>query len=185
MDEVTFLLRLLEDRWAAAGAALVSAGKIASGHNVIPRFVDVRSIKPNEGRRVDADMKGILVVYEDSNSTDYPTIDHSVRNETYGFTIHIRVLHRRDFAQDGSEANYNTGLTYSRDRLHAMYRIARYILENNSLKPTVYVGGGTSGTVEDDAELIKLQSRSEANDRGKRLLGYKLSVEMKRFARTV
>ena len=108
-----------------------------------------------------------------------------MRNETYGFTIHIRVLHRRDFAQDGSESNYNTGLTYSRDRLQAMYRIARYILENNSLKPTVYVGGGTSGTVEDDAELIKLQSRSEANDRGKRLLGYKLSVEMKRFARTV
>ena len=185
MDEVTFLLRLLEDRWAAAGAALVSAGKIASGHNVIPRFVDVRSIKPNEGRRVDADTQALLVVFEDSNSVEYPTIDYSIRNENYDFTLHLRVLHRRDFAQDGSQSNYQTGLDYSKVRLDSLYKIARKILEDNTLNPRVYQGGGTSGTVEDSADIIKLKSRSEANDRGKRLLGYKLAVEMKRFARTV
>ena len=189
MDEVTLVLRLLSDRWSAAASALVSAGKITSGHVETPRFIDVRSIKPNEGRRVDADQKAILIVYEDSNTTDYPTIDYAVRNETYTFTLHLRVLHRRDFA-DGyptsetpTEANTEAGLVYSRDRLKALYEIARYILENNSLRPTVYVGGGTSGTVEGNADLIKLQSRSEANDRGKRLLGYKLSLEMRRLAR--
>ena len=191
MDEVTLVLRLLSDRWSAAASALVSAGKITSGHVETPRFIDVRSIKPNEGRRVDADQKAILIVYEDSNTTDYPTIDYAVRNETYTFTLHLRVLHRRDFA-DGyptsetpTEANTEAGLVYSRDRLKALYEIARYILENNSLRPTVYVGGGTSGTVEGNADLIKLQSRAEPNDRGKRLLGYTLAVEMKRFARTV
>ena len=175
LDEVTFLIRLLSDNWASAGTQLVSDGVIEASNNATPKFIDVRSIEPKEGRRVDIDSQSVVVVYEDSSSTTYPTIDYAVRNETFTFTVHIRVLHRRDFANN----------TKSRDRLQAMYRIARYILENNSLKPTVYVGGGTSGTVEDDAELIKLQSRSEANDRGKRLLGYKLSVEMKRFARTV
>lgn len=183
MDEVTFIVRLLTDRWTAAGNALVSAGEITSGHNVTPRIVDVRSIKPNEGRRVDGDLQALLVVFEDSNSIEYPTIDYAVRNENYDFTLHLRVLHRRDFAQDGSQSNYETGLTYSRDRLQALFKIARKILEENSLSPTVYVGGGTSGTIEESAELIKLKSRSEANDRGKRLLGYKLSVEMKRLAR--
>jgi len=183
VDEVTFIIRLLSDRWSAAASALVSAGKITAGHVETPRFIDVRSIKPNEGRRVDADSKAIMIVYEDSNSTDYPTIDYAVRNENYDFTLHLRVLHRRDFAQDGSQSNYETGLTYSRDRLQALFKIARKILEENSLSPTVYVGGGTSGTIEESAELIKLKSRSEANDRGKRLLGYKLSVEMKRLAR--
>jgi hypothetical protein len=43
--------------------------------------------------------------------------------------------------------------------------------------------GGTVYT--DSAEIIKLQSRSEANDRKKRLLGYKLGVEMKRMGRSV
>jgi hypothetical protein len=64
-----------------------------------------------------------------------------------------------------------------------LFKIARKILADNSLNPRVYVGGGTSGTVEESAELIKLNGRSEANDRGKRLLGYKLSVEMKRMAK--
>jgi hypothetical protein len=80
-------------------------------------------------------------------------------------------LHRRDFSE----------VTYSRDRLQALYRIARYILESNALNPTVNVGEAD----EESAELIKLTGRSEANDRGKRLLGYKLSVEMKRFGRNI
>jgi len=191
VDEVTFILRLLTDNWSTAATTLVSAGSITSGHAETPKFIDIRSVKPNEGRRVDADSKAIMIVYEDSNSSEYPTIDHAVRNETYNFTLHLRVLHRRDFA-DGypisetpTAENTETGLTYSRDRLQALFRITRYILENNSLKPTVYVDGNSSNAVEESAEIIKLQSRSEANDRGKRLLGYKLAVEMKRFARTV
>ena len=55
MDEVGFIVRLLTDQWTTAGNSLVSSGAILSAHNVTPRIVDVRSIKPNEGRRVDAD----------------------------------------------------------------------------------------------------------------------------------
>ena len=169
MDEVSFIVRLLGDNWAAAATTLTSNGSITSSHAVTPKFIDVRSIEPKEGRRVDIDSQEVIIVFEESGSTSYPTIDYSVRNETFSFTLHIRVLHRRDFPNR----------EFSRDRLQALYRIARYILEHNSLRPTVY----DSGTAVESAELLKLTSRSEANDRGKRLLGYKLSVEMKRFGR--
>ena len=159
MDEVTFMIRLLSDNWATAATSLVSSGDITSSHNETPKFIDIRSIAPKEGRRVDVDSQSVVIVYEDSGSTEYPTIDYAVRNETYGFTVHIRTLHRRDFA----------ALTFSRDRLQSLYRIARYILENNSLQPKVYVSGNSANAVEGSAELIKLQSRSEANDRNKRL----------------
>tara|TARA_R100000742_G_scaffold4217_1_gene1378 strand:- start:500 stop:1015 length:516 start_codon:yes stop_codon:yes gene_type:complete len=171
MDEVTFIIELLSDNWSSAASTLQSRGDITSSHIETPRFIDVRSIAPNEGRRIDVDSQSVIVVFEDSNSTEYPTIDYSVRNETYTFTLHLRVLHRRDFST----------LTFSRDRLQALYRIARYIIENNGLNPTVNAGTST----EESAELIKLTGRSEANDRGKRLLGYKLSIELKRFARSI
>jgi|TARA_R100000152_G_C6777797_1_gene207910 hypothetical protein len=175
LDEVTFLLRLLSDNWSSACTTLVSSGEILNAHVETPKFIDIRSIAPNEGRRVDADAKSVVLVYEDGNSVEYPTIDYLVRNESYNMTIHIRVLHRRDFPNN----------EYSRDRLQALYRVTRYILENNSQRPKVYVGGNSSNNVEDSAEIVKLLTRSEANDRGKRLLGYKLSIEMKRMARSV
>jgi hypothetical protein len=57
--------------------------------------------------------------------------------------------------------------------------VVRYILESKSLLPKVT---DISDNVEGKASMIKLTGRSEANDRGKRLLGYKMSVELKRFA---
>jgi len=169
MDEVSFIIELLSDNWSAAASTLQTRGDITTSHIETPRFIDVRSIAPNEGRRVDMDSQSIIVVFEDSSSTEYPTIDYSVRNETFTFTLHLRVLHRRDF----------TELTFSHDRLQALYRIARFIIEDNALRPTVNVGTAN----EESAELIKLTGRSEANDRKKKLLGYKISVELKRFGR--
>tara|TARA_R110002051_G_scaffold182532_1_gene252117 strand:- start:2833 stop:3369 length:537 start_codon:yes stop_codon:yes gene_type:complete len=176
MDEVTFIIQLLKDNWTTALNTLTARGEISNSHQPTPHgsdptmvFIDIRSIEPKKGRRVDVDSKSVVVVYEDSSSTEYPTIDYAVRNETFTFTLHIRVLHRRDFSE----------LTFSRDRLQALYRIARYIVESNSLRPTVYDGSN----VLDSAELIKLTGRSEANDRGKKLLGYRVSIELKRFGR--
>ncbi len=162
-------MRLLSDNWASTATSLANAGTISSNHAETPKFIDVRSIQPNEGRRVDVDSQSVIVVFEDSSSTEYPTVDYSVRNETFTFTLHIRVLHRRDF----------TELTFSRDRLKALYVIARHILESKAFRPKVVDG---SNNTEGSADLIKLTSRSEANDRNKRLLGYKVSVELKRFA---
>jgi len=177
LDEVTFLIRLLSDNWSAASTALHASGGSTKQINAAvptPKIIDVRSIAPKEGRRVDADSdSAIIIVYEDSNSTEYPTIDYSVRNETFNFTIHIRVLHRRDYAE----------LTTSRDKLQDIYRIVRYILESKSLRPTVTTDDGGTTNIQ-SAEIIKLKSRSEANDRNKRLLGYKLSVEMRRYGRS-
>ena len=162
-------MRLLSDNWASTATSLVSDGTISASHNETPKFIDVRSIQPNEGRRVDIDSNTVILVFEDSSSTDYPTIDYGVRNETFTFTLHIRVLHRRDFS----------ALTFSRDRLKALYRITRHVLESKAFRPKVL---DSNDNTEASADLIKLTGRSEANDRGKRLLGYKLSVEMKRFA---
>jgi hypothetical protein len=174
LDEVTFLMKVITENWSSSGLTLYNRGDITSNLPV-PKVIDVRSIEPKEGRRVDADSdSAVIVVYEDSSSTTYPTMDYAVRNETFSFTIHMRVLHRRDFADN----------TTSRDRLRILYRILRHVLETNSLSPTISTTvGGTVYT--DSAEIIKLQSRSEANDRKKRLLGYKLGVEMKRMGRSV
>jgi hypothetical protein len=174
LDEVTFLMKVITENWSSSALTLYNRGDITNNLPV-PKVIDVRSIEPKEGRRVDADSESaIIVVYEDSSSTTYPTIDYAVRNETFSFTIHMRVLHRRDFPDN----------TTSRDRLRIIYKIVRHILETNSLSPTISTSvGGITYT--DSAEIIKLQSRSEANDRKKRLLGYKLGVEMKRMGRSV
>tara|TARA_Y100001937_G_scaffold93489_1_gene126612 strand:+ start:5112 stop:5660 length:549 start_codon:yes stop_codon:yes gene_type:complete len=177
LDEVTFLVRLLKDNWSASSVALASANQI-HGAVTVPQIVDVRSVEANEGRRADADSGAIIVIYEDSNSTTYPTIDHSVRNDTFTFTVHIRVLYRRDFVN--TDGNKITGRT----RLQDLYRIVRHIIENNSLRPQVTTTeGGT--TYRESADTIKITSRTDANDRGKKLLGYRLSVEMKRMGRGV
>jgi len=174
MDEVTLIIRLLQDNWSSSAAALVTAGEITSSHNATPKFIDIRSIEPQEGRRVDIDSESVIIVFEDSSATSYPTIDYAARNENFSFTLHLRVLHRRDM----------TSNTFSRDRLEALYKIVRYVLENNSFRPTVYATPADSSSATlGDADLIRLTSRSEANDRGKRLLGYKIGVELKRFAR--
>ena len=173
MDEVSFIIELLSDNWSGAITTLRSRNEISSQHMETPLIIDVRSVAPNEGRRVDVDSNSVIVVFEDSSSTDYPTIDYAVRNETFTFTLHIRVLHRRDFSE------HNDAASYTHDRLQALYRIARFIIEDNALRPTVNSGTAT----EESAELIKLTGRSEANDRRKKLLGYKLAIEMKRFGR--
>ena len=174
MDEVTLIIRLLQDNWTSSATALVSAGEITASHNATPKFIDIRSIEPQEGRRVDIDSESVIVVFEDSASSSYPTIDYAVRNEDFTFTLHLRVLHRRDM----------TSNTFSRDRLEALYKIVRYIFENNAFRPTVYATpADTSSAALGDADLVRITSRNEANDRGKRLLGYKIGVELKRFAR--
>ena len=118
-------------------------------------------------------------MYEDNASITHPTIDWSVRNEEYTFTVHLRVL------QPPKQENTTAGLTFSRDRLQSLYQIARYIIERNGLQPKVYVDNDPTNAVEGSASTIEITGRNEANDRGKRLLGYKMSVTMKRFGKSV
>ncbi len=109
-----------------------------------------------------------IVVFEDSQNIEYPTVHFDVRNETYSFTMHIRVLHDE---RSGLDANHG------KDRLRAIYLILRRVLE----------GKRTGYTASDGSKFNQLfvGSRSESNDRAKRLFGYKVTLEAKRFALTL
>ena len=104
------------------------------------------------------------MVFEDSQNLEYPTIHFELRNETYSFTLHIRVLHDERSGFDSS---------YGKDRLRAIYLILRRVLE----------GSRKGYTASDGSKFNQLfvGSRSESNDRAKKLFGYKVSLEAKRF----
>ena len=142
MDEVSLLLDLLSNNWSTNATALVSDGTISASHAVTPDFIDIRTMTANKGVRVDLSRTpATIVVFEDSQSIDYPTIHYDIRNETYSFTLHIRVLHDERGGADAS---------YGKDRLRAIYLILRRTLE-----------------------------------RAKRLFGYKVTLEAKRFAQSI
>ena len=76
----------------------------------------------NKGKRVDLSRTpATIVVFEDSQSIEYPTAQYDVRNETYSFTLHIRVLHDERGGEDAS---------HGMDRLRAIYLILRRTLES-------------------------------------------------------
>ena len=90
MDEVSLLLDLLSTQWSSNAIALRDAGTIANSHAVTPDFIDIRTTAANKGSRVDLSRTpATIVVFEDSQNLEYPTIHYDVRNETYSFTIHI------------------------------------------------------------------------------------------------
>ena len=122
MDEVSLLLDLLSNNWSSNATALVSAGEIDASHAVTPDFIDIRTLSANKGVRVDLSRTpATIVVFEDSQSIEYPTIHYDVRNETYSFTLHIRVLHDERGGADAS---------HGKDRLRAIYLILRRALES-------------------------------------------------------
>lgn len=169
MDEVSLLLDLLSNNWASNATALVSDGTIDASHAVTPDFIDIRTLSANKGVRVDLSRTpATIVIFEDSQSITYPTIHYDIRNETYSFTLHIRVLHDE---RGGADADYG------KDRLRAIYLILRRVLE----------GKRKGYTASDGSRFNQLfvGSRSESNDRAKRLFGYKVSLEAKRFALSI
>ena len=159
----------MSNNWSSNATALVSAGVISADHAVIPEFIDIRTLSANKGVRVDLSRSpATIVVFEDSQSIEYPTIHYDVRNESYSFTLHIRVLHDERGGADAS---------HGKDRLRAIYLVLRRVLES---KRTGY-------TASDGSKFNQLfvGSRSESNDRAKRLFGYKVNLEAKRFALSI
>lgn len=169
MDEVSLLKELIDTNWASTATAMVSEGLISASHAVTPKVIDIRSTTANEGRRVDLSRNpATIVLFEDSQSIEYPTVHYDVRNESYSFTLHIRVLHDERGGQDAS---------YGKDRLRAIYLILRRVLESKRR--------GYTGTDGSKFNQLFLGARSESNDRAKRLFGYKVSLEAKRFALSI
>ncbi|MAR66157.1 MAG: hypothetical protein CL833_02785 [Crocinitomicaceae bacterium] len=168
MDEVSLLIDIIDTNWTSSASALESAGYITSSHVGKPNLVDVRSLTKNRGVRYDLSSGDVIVFFEDSQNIEYNTVHFDVRNETYGFTMHIRTVH--DERAGGSE-------DFGRERLRALYLIARHALESARRGYTASDGSKFN--------QIFVGSRTESNDRSKRLFGYKLSIEAKRFALTV
>ena len=168
MDEVSLLIDLVSSNWSSSATTLRSAGTISADHVATPNFVDVRTLQKNKGVRYDLTAKDVIIFFEDSQSLEYPTVHFDVRNETYSFTMHIRTIHDE---RAGTDANFG------RDRLRALYLVARHALERSR----------TGYTASDGSNFNQLfvGSRSESNDRSKRLFGYKLTIEAKRFALTL
>ena len=166
MDEVSLILDLLSTQWATNAIALRDAGVIDAGQVPTPDFIDIRTMTANKGVRVDLGRTpATIVVFEDSQSIEYPTVSFDVRNEIYSFTLHIRVLHDERAGVDAS---------HGKDRLRAIYLILRRVLESKRRGYTA-----SDGT---NFNQLFVGSRSESNDRVKRLFGYKVTLEAKRYA---
>jgi hypothetical protein len=166
MDEVSLIIDLINTNWSANAQALVSNGTISASNAVTPDVIDVRTTTANKGVRVDLSRTpATIVVFEDSQNIEYPTIHYDIKNETYSFTLHIRVLHDERSGLDAS---------YGKNRLRAIYLILTRVLESKRRGYTASDGSSF--------KQLFVGSRSESNDRAKRLFGYKISLEAKRFA---
>ena len=167
MDEVSLIIDLVSTNWSSSATTLVNDGIITNDHIAIPNFVDVRSMDRGKGVRYDLSSKDVIVFFEDGQNIDYPTVHYDIRNESYTFTLHIRTVHDERAGTDAS---------FGKDRLRALYLIARHALER----------GRRGYTASDGSSFNQLfvGNRTESNDRQKRLFGYKVTVEAKRFAQT-
>lgn len=160
---------MLSTQWSSNATALVSAGTISASHAIIPDFIDIRTTTANKGVRVDLSRSpATIVVFEDSQDIEYPTIHYDIKNETYSFTMHIRVLHDERSGLDAS---------YGKDRLRAIYLILSRVIESKRRGYTASDGSKFN--------QLFLGSRNESNDRAKRLFGYKITLQAKRFAISV
>ena len=160
---------MLSTQWSSNATALVSSGDIDVSHAITPDFIDIRTTTANKGVRVDLSRTpATIVVFEDSQDVEYPTVHYDIKNETYSFTIHIRVLHDERSGLDAS---------YGKDRLRAIYLILSRVVESNRRGYTASDGSRFN--------QLFLGSRNESNDRAKRLFGYKITLQAKRFAISV
>ena len=80
MDEVTFLITLIDENWTNATVD-TGSGKNAFGdspigtssHRAKPLLIDVKNFTPSQGKRVDIDSTDIVIFYEESASISHPT----------------------------------------------------------------------------------------------------------------
>lgn len=168
MDEVSLLIDLVSTNWSSSATTLVSEGKVTADHVTTPNFVDVRTLERGRGVRYDLSSKDVIVFFEDNQNISYPTVGYDIRNEAYSFTMHIRTVQDERAGTDGN---------FGKDRLRALYLIARHAIERSRRGYTASDGSCFS--------QLFVGNRSESNDRAKRLFGYKVTVEAKRFAVSV
>ena len=192
MDEVTYLVQLLRDNWPSASVMQNTLG-ISSSHRVKPTILDIRNLssggstdgtsgKVSRGQARQysllnqtspaiggATSSDLIVVFEDGQDIEYPTISWDVRNEIYNITCHIRTI-------SGGDTRAADNI-FAHDRLESLYKSLRHTLESKRKGATVTINGDSL-----KMNHIILGGRTESNNKAKRLFGYKVNVTMKKFA---
>ena len=192
MDEVTYLVQLLRDSWPSASVMQNTLG-ISSSHRVKPTILDIRNLssggstdgtsgKVSRGQARQysllnqtspaiggATSSDLIVVFEDGQDIEYPTISWDVRNEIYNITCHIRTV-------SGGDTRAADNI-FAHDRLESLYKSLRHTLESKRKGATVTITGDSL-----KMNHIILVGRTESNNKAKRLFGYKVNVTMKKFA---
>ena len=184
MDETTWLVALLnpdavsatinpaeistgvDNDWNGSATALFAGD--ASTKAPAPTIVDIRNMQKNKAARYDLSSNDLIVVYETGESSEYPTINWDIRNEKYTMTMNIRTLQDERGASDQN---------FARNRLDNLYKVVRHRIEQNRRGVTITIGSDSY-----KIDQLHLGSRTESNDRNKRLFGYKVTVELRRFA---
>ena len=195
MDEVTYVVTLLEDNWNTEATALLASSDIDYAHSIHPTIIDIRSLVPNKAQRFDLSRRvegtgaannlgassDLIVVMEMGQTIDYPTLDWSVRNEVYNISLNIKTKHdnRKYYAAQGGAIQQIDldDTTFGRDRIQSLYRIVRRIVEQNRKGATVTIGADSR-----KFDQIWLGNRTESNDKKNRIYGYKIDIQLKSFA---
>lgn len=209
VDEVTYLVNLLEDNWDAAITALKTTGgdaTIADIHGVHPVIMDIRDMsagkkvdaqgRPRGGNKVQSRWKNetvispstvsyssdIIVVMETGQTLDYPTVAWDIREEVYNMNVSIRTRQDDRTLNSGTRLSHTTtsgSETFGRDRIQSLYLVVQYVLEQKRR------GWLVSGVLQENFSHIMLGERAESNDKRNKIFGYKVNVMMKRYAQAV
>lgn len=209
VDEVTYLVNLLEDNWDAAITALKTTGgdaTIADIHGVHPVIMDIRDMsagkkvdaqgRPRGGNKVQSRWKNetvispstvsyssdIIVVMETGQTLGYPTVAWDIREEVYNMNVSVRTRQDDRTLNNGTRLSHTktTGSeTFGRDRIQSLYLVVQYVLEQKRR------GWLVSGVLQENFSHIMLGERTESNDKRNKIFGYKVNVMMKRYAQAV
>ena len=189
MDETTYLVALLDPSGYSDNSVTVSQINDAafsstnswakSAETVLggswatlvgtPTVVDIRNMNKNTAMRYDLSSGDLIIIYESGQTIEYQTISWDVRNENYNMTIDVRTLQDERGASDPN---------FARSRLANLYKVIRHRLEQNRKGATITLSDGKSLKM----NQLFVGNRTESNNRNKRLFGYKLTADMKKYA---
>ncbi len=210
VDEVTYLVNLLEENWDAACHALETTngnGSIADIHAVHPIIMDIRSM--NSGRATDAQnrAKGGSKI----NTARKKEVRNSANDDGHRITYSNDIL---VIMETGNSVTYPTLFWDTRDETYNMSVSIRTrqddrILNDGTtrIKPSgdtfgkdrirsLYLivryiieskrrGWIKNGVLQENMNQLFFGERTESNDKKNRIFGYKISVVMKRLAQVV
>jgi hypothetical protein len=210
VDEVTYLVNLLEENWDAACHALETTngnGTITDTHAVHPIIMDIRSM--NSGRATDSQSRGkgghrINTARKKEVRADANSDGHRI---TYSNDVIV-------IMETGNSVEYPTLFWDTRDETYNMNISIRTrqddrVLNDGStrIKPTgdsfgkdrirsLYLivryiiesmrrGWIKNGVLQENMNQLMFKERTESNDKKNRVFGYKINVVMKRLAQAV